>query len=376
MQLLGAAADAQPELLVALCRGGLRAGQAVRVRAEVAEPEGGWGALRPSEVARVDEVAAEGLVRLRRDADGEGEGCWWGPRPAQLEACPPPTGAISGDGWKAAGELAGGSGGAKPDEPKQPPQHAEGAPGAGGLPLLRLLLQLAADVELGGGSGASEVLREAALAPLALGVLVGLWQRPQLHGAALRELRRPSHEARAFWARLGALLCDTHAAAPAAAAPAADAPAAAAPAADAPCAASLLTLRWQRRALCLALLSLEVLRCAPPRQLLPPVAGLLARVLPRLAAAPHVVTDAMLGTPPPDAEAAHARARQLAAALGVALPGGGAASTAPALLLLECEVLPLHARRCLPPPLWAGGAALPLLPADLAWLDTEALRLR
>ena len=51
VQLLGAAADAQPELLVALCRGGLRAGEAVRVRAEVAEPEGGWGALRPSEVA-------------------------------------------------------------------------------------------------------------------------------------------------------------------------------------------------------------------------------------------------------------------------------------------------------------------------------------
>ena len=138
-------------------------------------------------------------MRLRRDADGEGEGCWWGPRPAQLEACPPPTGAITGDGWKAAGELAGGSGGAKADEPKQPPQRAEGAIApSGGLPLLRLLLQLAADVELGGGSGASEVLREAALAPLALSVLLVLWQRPQLHAAALRELRRPSHEARAF----------------------------------------------------------------------------------------------------------------------------------------------------------------------------------
>ena len=104
----------------------------------------------------------------------------------------------------------------------------------------------------------------------------------------------------------------------------------------------------------------------------------------------------MLGSPPPDAEAAHARARQLAAALGVPLPGGAAAntapastapastapastapaSTAPALLLLECELLPHHARRQLPPPLWAGGAALPLLQAELAWLDTEALQLR
>ena len=94
----------------------------------------------------------------------------------------------------------------------------------------------------------------------------------------------------------------------------------------------------------------------------------------------------MLGSPPPDAEAAHARARQLAAALGVPLPGGGAASTAPAsrapastapaLLLLECELLPHHARRQLPPPLWAGGAALPLLQAELAWLDTEALQPR
>jgi len=37
-----------------------------------------------------------------------------------------------------------------------------------------------------------------------------------------------------------------------------------------------------------------VLRCAPPRQLLPPVAELLARMLPRLAAAPRVVTAAML----------------------------------------------------------------------------------
>ena len=99
----------------------------------------------------------------------------------------------------------------------------------------------------------------------------------------------------------------------------------------------------------------------------------------------------MLGAPPPDAEAAHARARQLAAALGVPLPGGAAAntapastapastapaSTAPALLLLECELLPHHARRQLPPPLWAGGAALPLLQAELAWLDTEALQRR
>ena len=84
----------------------------------------------------------------------------------------------------------------------------------------------------------------------------------------------------------------------------------------------------------------------------------------------------MLGAPPPDAEALHARARQLAAALGVPLPGGAAASTAPALLLLECELLPHHARRQLPPPLWAGGAALPLLQAELAWLDTEALQRR
>ena len=52
----------------------------MRVRAEVAEPEGGWGALRPDEVASVDELTAEGLVRLRRDSDGEGEGSWWGPR--------------------------------------------------------------------------------------------------------------------------------------------------------------------------------------------------------------------------------------------------------------------------------------------------------
>ena len=94
----------------------------------------------------------------------------------------------------------------------------------------------------------------------------------------------------------------------------------------------------------------------------------------------------MLGSPPPDAEAAHARARQLAASLGVPLPAGAAASTAPtstapastapALLLLECELLPHHARRQLPPPLWAGGAALPLLQAELAWLDTEALQPR
>ena len=89
----------------------------------------------------------------------------------------------------------------------------------------------------------------------------------------------------------------------------------------------------------------------------------------------------MLGSPPPDAEAAHVRARQLAASLGVPLPAGAAASTAPAstapaLLLLECELLPHHARRQLPPPLWAGGAALPLLQAELAWLDTEALQPR
>ena len=69
--------------------------------------------------------------------------------------------------------------------------------------------------------------------------------------------------------------------------------------------------------------------------------------------------------------AAHARARHLAAALGCPLPGGGALA-APALLLLECELLPLHARRQLPPPFWVGSAALPLLRGDLAWLDTEA----
>ena len=356
VQLLGAAAEAQPDLLTALCRGGLRAGEAVRVRAEVAEPEGGWGALRPTEVASVDELTAEGLVRLRRDSDGEGEGSWWGPRPSQLETCPPPSGAITGDGWKTADEMPGD--GARPNEPLDPQRAAaaEGAAG-GGLPLLRMLLQLAADVELGGGSSAPEVLRDASLAPLALGVLLVLWQRPQQHAAALRELRRPSHEARAFWARLGALLCDTDADVATAAAPA--------------CEAALLALRWHRRALCLSLLSLELLRCAPPRQVPPPVAELLERMLPRLAAAPHLVTDALLGGLTPDAEAAHARARHLAAALGCPLPGGGALA-APALLLLECELLPLHARRQLPPPFWVGSAALPLLRGDLAWLDTEA----
>jgi len=358
IQLLGAAAEAQPDLLTALCRGGLRAGEAVRVRAEVAEPEGGWGALRPAEVASVDELTAEGLVRLRRGCDGEGEGSWWGPRPSQLEACPPPSRAITNDGWKTADQMP--ADGAKPNEAPdaQKAAAAEGAAGGGGLPLLRMLLQLAADVELGGGSSAPEVLRDASLAPLALGVLLVLWQRPQLHAAALRELRRPSHEARAFWARLGALLCDD---------PDAGAPTGGAPA----CEAALLALRWHRRALCLSLLALELLRCAPPRQLLPPVAELLERMLPRLAAAPHLVTDALLGRRAPDAEGAHARARHLAAALGCPLPGGGALA-APALLLLECELLPIHARRQLPPPLWVGSAALPLLRGDFAWLDTEA----
>ena len=84
----------------------------------------------------------------------------WGPRPSQLEACPPPTGAITGDGWKTAGDCLAHSPDAVTSLDPQKAAAAEGA-AAGGLPLLRMLLQLAADVELGGGSSAPEVLRDA-----------------------------------------------------------------------------------------------------------------------------------------------------------------------------------------------------------------------
>jgi hypothetical protein len=82
--LLGAAAESQHQLFDALCRGGLRPGETVKVHDACEEPETGWGLVHKDMIGTVKEVKA-GKVTV----DFEGHAGWITDRPAELERCAP-----------------------------------------------------------------------------------------------------------------------------------------------------------------------------------------------------------------------------------------------------------------------------------------------
>ncbi|EOD41800.1 hypothetical protein EMIHUDRAFT_194329 [Emiliania huxleyi CCMP1516] len=314
-ELLGASAQAQPELFAALCRGPFRAGETVRVGCHVAVPDGGWGLARPGDTATVIEYARGGGVTLNFSSHE----AWYCGRPEQLELCAPAPSTMS-SAWvvwadlkdeiksvsdkKNAGKKKAADGSAAQDA-----SAARAAAPAGPLALLREVL------EAPGGAGASgeapPSLALLRLQLLALGVLRVVWERPAVLAAHSRQLRAGD----AFWACLASLVK---------AAPPPDGTEEDSPDATA---AGLL---WLRSALALSLVSQELLRSPPPQ----PTQG---------GAQPLLVDCGRL----PDS------AGRTLFRLGLSLP-----DDLPGLL-----------------PLWAGGDELPLLPR-LRFADVEALQVR
>lgn len=368
-ELLGASAQAQPELFAALCRGPFRAGETVRVGCHVAVPDGGWGLARPGDTATVIEYARGGGVTLNFSSHE----AWYCGRPEQLELCAPAPSTMS-SAWvvwadlkdeiksvsdkKNAGKKKAADGSAAQDA-----SAARAAAPAGPLALLREVL------EAPGGAGASgeapPSLALLRLQLLALGVLRVVWERPAVLAAHSRQLRAGD----AFWACLASLVK---------AAPPPDGTEEDSPDATA---AGLL---WLRSALALSLVSQELLRSPPPQ---PTQVGCSLEPLARWIESSPQSLAALVVSPPREEAAAHAaELRAAAAALSCEVPRGLEGGAQP--LLVDCGRLPDSAGRTLfrlglslPDdlpgllPLWAGGDELPLLPR-LRFADVEALQVR
>ena len=223
LQLIGAAAEAQPELLGPLCRGPIRRGEAAVIRPECDSPHGGWGIMRGGQAATVEEVTYEPTVLVRLALGSQGRE-WRTSRPLQLElgVQRPPVAACA---WRPAKklhddwELAARDGGHALAPPKATAAAADAGIGIGigighaGAPELPGVIDAGAS-ELPGmllvervfvarsgrqdGGGVSQ----SALGTLALAVLLAAWAQPAAQ-ATLGALRNSAD----FWTALGELLC-------------------------------------------------------------------------------------------------------------------------------------------------------------------------
>jgi hypothetical protein len=399
VQLLGAAADALPEVFSALCRGPLVPGETVRVSSLVAEPEGGWGLAKPGERATVLEYAVGGGVAL----DFPRHEAWYCGRPEALELCHAPAHSLSG-AWVAWGELKDQLGraadgkrpaGAQPpaialgSSPEaadaEPPAAASGGGGGGGGPLDAVLQLLdAAATHSGGYSGehvyggaASDEHESIGLQVQALGLLQAIWERPAVLSAHARALRSSA----TFWSCVRRLVEATVAggAGSNGAGPSDGEGGAGMPSATD-------GLRWLRCALSLSLLSSEVLSFAPPQ--LTRVAPCIEELLNWMSSSAGALSTLLVSSPRAAAASSHAAEMcAAAAALGCDKPVGPSGNP-PQPLPIDCCRLSESGRRrlvragiVLPPhtpallPLWAGGVCPPLLPPQ-PMIDVEALQVR
>ena len=223
LQLIGAAAEAQPELLGPLCRGPIRRGEAAVIRPECDSPHGGWGIMRGGQAATVEEVTYEPTVLVRLALGSQGRE-WRTSRPLQLElgVQRPPVAACA---WRPAKklhddwELAARDGDThwRPPKPRQLPRTPASASASASDTLApqscRASLTLApqscraccsSSVCLSRAAGGRMVVRvsQSALGTLALAVLLAAWAQPAAQ-ATLGALRNSAD----FWTALGELLC-------------------------------------------------------------------------------------------------------------------------------------------------------------------------
>ena len=251
LQLLGAAAEVQPLLLAALCRGGPRPGESVRVLSGCCEPDGGWGLVSAGHV---------GTVRTLDDGaafvDFQNHASWVAGRPAsQLELCPAQRQADDETElrkWEHWDEL-------KPQLEQEAStrthalKHAALASAGGPLePMQRLLATGLAR----GDSGAEP---HAMLRVQILSVMVEIWRHPAGHHGTLATFR----EDKALWASLGEMIL--------------------LPDVSTKRTAEKLGLALLQHALCIQLFTCEVALAAPPSTLSSPAADLLRKTMKWLA---------------------------------------------------------------------------------------------
>ena len=289
LQLLGAAAESQPELFRRLCRGGLRKGDWVRVRAEVSDPGDGWGGANATTVGQLDEMREEGVLIDFASVVG----LWKASSVSSIELCPPRQGEwLSWDKLKAKppgegmgkGVVAGAVDGmTTPKRPLDPAVTSDkegrgGQPWDGGaLVALQLLVEqwpaqeetVAMADPVSEAAGQLRKYETLALCVQALATLRTLWKQPSVHASTLRVARARTE----FWRALPALV-------------------------SAP-----LTLQgavsdevseelrhaWLSSSLSLELLTIELRRSTPPRALLPAVQTALGAALEHITRLPQLV---------------------------------------------------------------------------------------
>ncbi|KAL1525460.1 hypothetical protein AB1Y20_020317 [Prymnesium parvum] len=305
LQLLGGAAESQPELFRNLCRGGFREGDTVRVRRECSTPNDGWGAISRDSSGTVHEVKPSGGMILHFP----GSGLWQCSVPSSLELCPPRLATDSKwQEWSDLKEKLKHEGGKGDDsnssETLERTQFYDISQTFGSsnnsatlseTPLVALLRLIELDESEGGKLGqasndtndeqdgspksrTSGVLPKVcqrellALRSLALSTIMQLLRKPILHSTSLHMVRTRS----TFWDALPKIIAST-------------------PGADVNNMDEEIAHRWLATSCALELLAIELRRATPPRPLLPAVGDAFGATLCWLASEP--MTDAPINPP-------------------------------------------------------------------------------